>query len=193
VDLKIDSLSDDSPELTVEGDSNIINSHLSIEQSGEKLVLHDKWKPGIKQSQPYKLKLKTSGFEKIEITGATRLETAGLNTEKLGIKATGASHIEMSDANMENMEINCSGASGATLTGKVTKVKLDASGASHIQANELSADTVYANASGASKIKCNPAVFLDADATGASHITYYSKPKHQSSTTRGASSVKNAK
>jgi phage shock protein PspC (stress-responsive transcriptional regulator) len=192
LDLKIDSLSGNSSELMVEGDSNIINRHLYIDQSGEKLLLHNKKKQGIKQSKPYKLILKTSGFERIEITGAANLEAAGLNMEKLEIKATGASLIKMPDVNIVNLEINCTGASLATLTGHVTKVKLKATGASHIQANELTADTVYANATGASKIKCCPVAFLDATAKGVSHITYHSEPAGKSIISSGASSI-NAK
>jgi phage shock protein PspC (stress-responsive transcriptional regulator) len=190
IDLEIDSLSGDSSNFTIEGDANIINNYLNIERRGDKLVLNPKRKYRIEQSKQYKLLLKTSGFEKIDIMGAANLETAGLKVPRLSVNVTGASYIKMADVNMTNLEIDCAGASNATLTGNVTKATLKAVGASEVQANELTADTVYANAVGASKIKCLPVAFLDADAVGASIITYKTEPERKNVKAIGASIVK---
>jgi phage shock protein PspC (stress-responsive transcriptional regulator) len=195
IDLVIDSLLGDSSGLTIEGDSNIINDYLYIEKSGDKLVLNTKKSNGwIKQTKQYKLLLRTSGLKIIDITGAANLETIGLNVNNIKVNASSAGHLKMSDISMTNLEIDCTGASNATLTGNVIKAKLDASGASNIQAYELTADTVFANATGASKIKCDPVVFLQADAAGVSNITYNSnsKLKSISTDTSGASTI-NAK
>jgi phage shock protein PspC (stress-responsive transcriptional regulator) len=189
INLEMDSLSGSRPELTVEGDSNIINHHLDIRQSGEKILLGNKQKYDLKQSARYRVILRTSGLEKLEVTGAVNMETAGLNMDNLDIKTTGVSHVEMSYMDMENLTADCSGASAVILAGHAAKVSLKATGVSHIQAGELTADTVYAGATGAGRIECNPVVFLDAKAKGVSHITFHSEPESKSVVSTGAARI----
>jgi phage shock protein PspC (stress-responsive transcriptional regulator) len=190
IGFDIDSLSGDSSEFTIEGDSNIIDNYLNIERKGSQLVFTLKREYQIEQSKQYKLLLKTSNFEKIDIMEAANLEMVAPNMNRLRVNVTGAGSIKMSDLEMSDLEINCTGASNTTLTGHVAKMELKAIGASEVRAYELTADTIYANAIGASRIKCNPVAFLNADAIGASSIVYKTEPGSKRFRTVGASHVK---
>src|SRR5690606_3458618 len=104
------------------------------------------------------------------------------------IEASGASRVNVSDLKNSELVLDTSGASKINVAGETSKLTVDVSGASQIDAGSLSANAANIDASGASYVNVTVANELTADASGASRITYAGSP-NVSKKTSGASSV----
>jgi hypothetical protein len=106
-----------------------------------------------------------------------------------GLNVSGASKTDASNIKSDTFKLDVSGASKIKLAGEANSLSAEASGASRIDATDLKALKASANASGASKILVNATDSVDADASGASGITYSGNPKNVKKNASGASSV----
>ncbi|HQU94415.1 MAG TPA: head GIN domain-containing protein, partial [Pyrinomonadaceae bacterium] len=149
----------------VEADDNLLQ-FIKTEVSGD--TLHIELDQRVKTSNGMKIRISAPDIERVQASGASRVNISNLKNSELAIDTSGAS------------KINVSGETG-TLT-------VDVSGASQIDAGELSTVIANVDASGASHVNVNVSKDLTAEASGASRITY-SGPAHVSKSTSGASSV----
>lgn len=108
--------------------------------------------------------------------------------EGLSLEASGASKI---GGSLEAGDVNLtlSGASSASLSGSAQVLTVDASGASSADLEGLPSTDVVVVVTGASTATVNASGTLDADASGASHVTYLGSPTLRDVNTSGASSV----
>jgi hypothetical protein len=104
-------------------------------------------------------------------------------------EASGASNISISGIQNDRLSVSASGASKITLSGEVQSLIIDLSGASKLDANELQSKNVEVDASGASNASINASETLNADASGASRISYFGDATDVNKRTSGASSV----
>jgi hypothetical protein len=104
-------------------------------------------------------------------------------------EASGASNISISGIQNDRLSVSASGASKITLSGEVQSLIIDLSGASKLDANELQSKNVEVDASGASSASINASETLNADASGASRISYSGDATEVNKRTSGASSV----
>ena len=149
----------------VEADDNLLQ-FIKTEVRGDTLYIDLDQR--VKTSNGMKIRISAPDIERVDASGASRVNISNLKNSELAVDTSGAS------------KINVMGETG-TLT-------VDVSGASQIDLGNLSAASANIDASGASFVNVNVANELIADASGASRITYAGSPKIQKSTS-GASSV----
>lgn len=106
-----------------------------------------------------------------------------------GLDISGASSANVSSVNANSIELKASGASKIKIDGSAKELNADASGASTIDAEGLKAEDADVEASGASKAMVSATNDLEADASGASKISYVGEPKNIKQNSSGASSV----
>ncbi len=124
--------------------------------------------------------------QRVKTGNAMKIRISAPNIER--VDASGASRVNISDLQNGELTVDTSGASKINVSGETGNLIVDVSGASQLDLSGLSAATANIEASGASKVNVNVANELIADASGASRITYLGSPKVQKSTS-GASSV----
>lgn len=149
----------------VEADDNLLQFIKTEVRDGRLEISLEK---SVKTSNPMRIRISAPNIERVEASGASKVNLANLRNSELTVDTSGAS------------KINVAGETG--------KLVIDVSGASHIDAGNLSAATANIDASGASRVNVNVASELTADASGASRITYTGSAKVSKSTS-GASSV----
>ena len=149
----------------VEADDNLLQ-FIKTEVRGDTLYIDLDQR--VKTSNGMKIRISAPDIERVDASGASRVNISNLKNSELTVDTSGAS------------KINVAGETG-TLT-------VDVSGASQIDLGNLQAASANIDASGASFVSVNVANELIADASGASRITYAGSPKVQKST-HGASSV----
>ncbi len=114
-----------------------------------------------------------------------RISVTDLNS----LNVSGASKANASNIKCDNFKLDVSGASKIKLDGETNNLSVEASGASRVEASDLKAVKATADASGASKIYVNATESVEADASGASGISYSGNPKNVKKNASGASSV----
>ncbi len=114
-----------------------------------------------------------------------RISVQDLNS----LNVSGASKASAANIKCDNFKLDVSGASKISLAGETNNLSVEASGASRVEASDLKATKATAEASGASKIYVNATESVEADASGASGISYSGNPKNVKKSASGASSV----
>lgn len=107
----------------------------------------------------------------------------------IGLQISGASSANVSNVKPDLIELKASGASKIKIDGEAIRLTADASGASKIDAENLKAEDAFIDASGASSAIVFATEELNADASGASKITYVGEPKRIKQDASGASSI----
>lgn len=124
--------------------------------------------------------------QRVKTSNAMKIRIAAPNIDR--IEASGASRVNVSNLNNSELAVDTSGASKINVAGSTGNLIVDVSGASSIDASNLNAATANVDASGASNVAVNVANELHAEASGASRISYSGSPNVRKSTS-GASSV----
>jgi hypothetical protein len=131
-------------------------------------------------------RLEISLSKSVKTSNPMRVRISAPNIDR--VEASGASKVNVSNLRNSQITLDTSGASKINLSGETSKLIVDVSGASSIDAGSLATGTAIIDASGASKVNVNVTSELVADASGASRITYAGSPSVNKSTS-GASSV----
>ena len=153
--------------LTIEADDNLLEK-IKTEVSGNTLKISTK--ENITSKNKIKIKVSLPELTKLDISGASKANISGVKTDSLKLNASGASKIKVD--------------------GEVKSLEAIASGASGIDAENLKTENAKANSSGASNITVSPTGELDAEASGASSVTYTGEPKNIKQNASGASTIK---
>jgi len=132
-------------------------------------------------------------LKRIASSGASHIDIpATLRTDELEVKASGASEIMLSDVQVARLKAEVSGASLLTLgAGSISKLEASVSGSSKLAACGVQAADARLDVSGASGANVNAIQTLQAEASGASVVTYKGTPQVKSETS-GAGSVSRA-
>lgn len=149
----------------VEADDNLLQ-YVKTEVRGG--TLHIELDHRVKTGNPMRVRVSAPNIDRIEATGASRVNVSNLKNGELAIDTSGASKV--------------------SINGETGNLIVDISGASSVDAASLTAATANIDASGASNVTVNAANELIADASGASRINYLGSPK-VSKHTSGAASV----
>ncbi len=197
----------DSFEVTVRVDDNLVQ-YLDVRQAGT--VLHIGFKPGtgimrgtmeVDVTMPQLVSLKLSGASKgtvggfssdnslaLDLSGASSLQ-GDIRSGNMRLELSGASDAKLTGSTGD-VTVGASGASRANLAGSAGNLSVNASGASKIDVSGLTVHDAHLKASGASEIWVNASGRLDADISGASHITYVGTPTMGAIQTSGGSTVR---
>ena len=177
----------DTFSVEVTADDNVWDV-LDVRQVGERVILGPEQFTGF-TNVTLEATITMPALEELQLSGAT---TASLNgfasTEPFAAELSGASRVE---GQMEAgaTTIGLSGASRALLVGSGANLMLDASGASNADLEEFAVDDATVTLSGASKAVVNASGTLNADASGASGLSYVGNPTMGAVETSGASTV----
>jgi hypothetical protein len=153
--------------LTIEADDNLLDQ-VKTEVSGGTLTISTK--DSITAKNKIKIKLSLPELTGLDISGASTANVFAVKTDSLKLNASGASKIKVD--------------------GEVKSLEAIASGASGIDAENLKTENAKANSSGASQITVSPTGDLDAEASGASLVTYTIEPKSIKQNASGASTIR---
>lgn len=119
--------------------------------------------------------------------GASRVSVERVESQDLLVRAVGASQVQVDHADPATLEAKATGASSIVVHGACGHAKLHAEGASRIGDAELKAKTADVVVAGASSADLDVADTLQADAMGASKVTYGGEPVVKGSVGKTAS------
>ncbi|HOU24672.1 MAG: hypothetical protein BWY10_01454 [Chloroflexi bacterium ADurb.Bin180] len=126
----------------------------------------------------------------LEASGASTVDLSGFRpTGRLNLEVSGASTVR-GDLEAQDVRFRISGASTVTLKGSARDGDIEVSGASRARLEDLQLVDARVEASGASSAHVTLSGRLDAEASGASTITYGGNPTLGRISQSGASSVK---
>lgn len=131
------------------------------------------------------LRIYTEG--RIRSSNQIRVRIAAPDIDDLDV--SGAANVTVADIKNDGLSVDSSGASKVKISGETSKFTAQVSGATKIDAESLSTENATVDASGASKVTVNVSGSLQADASGASCITYAGTPTDVQKKTSGASSI----
>lgn len=150
----------------VSADDNLL-ANIKTEASGDTLKIYSADR--ISPKTPISIRVSMPKIENFEVSGASSGIVSSVKADALELKASGASKIR--------------------IEGATDDLKAEISGASTLEADNLKAENAEVEASGASKAMISVNNDLDADASGASRITYTGEPKNLKQNSSGASSI----
>lgn len=125
----------------------------------------------------------------LEVSGAAHADVSGFRGADIDIDQSGASWLRMA-VDGSQVKLDVSGASHTLLTGSTPKLTAELSGACELRGRSLKAVDASIDASGACRASVHVSHDLSADASGASHITYYGHPTDATTNSNGAGSVR---
>jgi hypothetical protein len=105
------------------------------------------------------------------------------------LDVSGAANVTLNGVKNSNLAVEASGASKLRIAGVTTKLTVETSGASKVDADDLKTGNATVDGSGASHVELNVSGELNADLSGASHVTYSGTPTAVHKKTSGAGSV----
>jgi hypothetical protein len=211
----IDIVQSDSEYLRVEADTEVMD-RIKVDQTNQRLSVWVKSGKGgffdwfVHGKEPVKIILHVKQLLYLELSGGALAKVGDLNGLELNMEASGAVKVQFSQLTMERVNMGVSGAANVGIQyinakeqrygisgASVMEIKedsfgdrldVDASGASKFSGEKLVVKKAALNASGASHINATVTESLNADASGASNITYYGSPRSKTKAT-GASHV----
>ncbi|GAB3910273.1 hypothetical protein GCM10028803_49820 [Larkinella knui] len=175
--------------VTASGRSDDLDD-LEAKVNGNKLQVRYKDKLGWgRNRQRVTVNVTMPNLRSVSFSGASRSDVTGFhNLKELGVDISGASTSNI-EVDAERVMIDLSGASNVTLTGQAKRVEGDVSGATTLKAYDLKVANASIDLSGASSARMHVTDRLDAEASGASSLTYRGSASIRSNTS-GASSIK---
>lgn len=194
-------------QVTIEVDEAVV-PYLRVEQEGNTLQIG--LTPMVNTMGNLRLRGEVSlpALRALTASGASQVQLSGFSGDNaVDIRASGASGvhgaIDAGDAKIEaagasevtlkstfqDVAIEATGASKVTLSGSGRNVTVTASGASPVDLAEFPVADAAIRATGASNVVVNASGTLDADASGASNVTYIGSPTMGNINTTGASTV----
>lgn len=143
----------------------------------------------IENEKPMKVFITVKQLNGLEISGASTVKSGSVfKAAQFDLHASGAATIEI-ELDADKLTLDASGASHVELKGNARTMKADISGASNLSAPWLQTDAAIIDASGASHASINARKSIDAEASGASSITYTGEPASRNVSSTGASSI----
>lgn len=212
--ISVEISQDDNEYLRVEADAEVM-PRVKVDQSGDRVSVWVKNEGGFlnwfgHSNDPVRVVLRVKQLTYLEISGGAKATLGNLKGEKFHANASGAGNINFAALNATFLKMDLSGAANVSINSMnsreqtfdlsgASKVEIQAasntqelhvgaSGASNFQGRTLTTKRAYVGASGASYAAATVTGFLDANASGASRIDYYGKPKVKSDSS-GASNV----
>lgn len=186
----VDLIQSDTYKVVIDIDDNFVQ-YLDVKVLGDTLQI------GLRPGQIYGLSRTTlraqvtmPELSELRMSGASHGTVSGFeSTSPFTADLSGASSLR-GDISAGDVRFEASGASHVTLGGRGDDAHIEVSGASSVDLGDFPTASADVDASGASRATVNTNGRLDADASGASTITYVGNPTMGRIDTSGASSIK---
>lgn len=162
-------LQDSAYRVTVETDDNFLDKIETLVENN-RLYINSM---GMKNPTALRVYVQAPGFDKIDISGAARIESDGrISVSTMDIVAGGASKVKL-DIDTESLRSELSGAAKVELAGNASLHNLDVSGAANLNAVQLKTLKSLAKVSGAAKAKIFASEEITARLSGAGSLSYF--------------------
>ena len=139
--------------IEVEADDNLLPL-ITTEVANN--VLHIRSNRSYSVNDPIKVKISLPNLEGVSVSGAGKLDIAGINND--------------------NFEIDANGATTIRVAGETKLLDIDTNGAGKIDAHKLRASRGLVEAKGVARVDVNVVEQLEVTVSGPSHVTYQGDP-----------------
>ena len=193
--------------VSITADDNLFE-HVQVSKEGETLKIGLKTIISLRPAT-LKAEITMSQLRGLDLSGATHGTVSGFSsTESVDIEVSGASHLDLvkmsagdvkfdidgaskviGDITASDVDFDVDGASTVQLEGSASDIVVDASGASHVKLAGFKVANADVTLAGASSGTVNLDGRLDADLSGASHLSYIGEPTMGTINTSGASKL----
>ncbi len=181
----------DTEALTVQAEDNLMPYIRTEVQNGTLIIdfARDHQPANVRPTQPIKFNLSVKNLDAIELSGAGRIQSGNLKSNRLTVQVSGAGDVKIDHVEAANLSSKLSGAGSVELAGQVTDQDLTLSGIGQYQAGDLNSQTTRVVVSGAGGSTVWSRDNLDVNISGAGSVNYYGSPKIKQTIT-GVGSVK---
>lgn len=163
--------------LTIEAEDNIL-SRIETDIDGDELTIGYQRHQGstTRPTKPviYRLTLRT--VEKVALSDAAKLETAGLKTDRLTLELRGAGEATLDGLTADRLKVTMNGAGKVRTSGMVDHQEIVINGAGAFHAPDLGSREATVNVNGAGEVIVQVSDDLDVKISGAGNVEYYGKP-----------------
>ncbi len=177
--------------LTVSAEDNLM-PYIRTEVSGNTLVIglgRENEHVNVRPTQPIKFNLSVKNLNAIELSGAGRIQSASLKSDRFDVHVSGAGDVKIDQLQATDLNSKLTGAGSVDIAGQVTSQNLLLSGIGNYRAESLNSQTAMVTVSGAGGSTLWARDNLDVSISGAGSVSYYGSPKiHQNIS--GAGSIK---
>jgi len=115
-------------------------------------------------------------LEALVLSGAVKINAAGLETPELRVSANGGSSVHLEGLKTQSLRVEGSGALKAELAGEATEQRVAISGAAEYNAERLASAQANVSVSGVGHVVVRVEKALTASISGAGTIEYYGNP-----------------
>lgn len=116
-------------------------------------------------------------LDAVTLSGAVKLQAAGLDTPELRLEASGGSSLRLDGLRTARLRLNGSGALKAELAGEAAEQTVSISGAGEYNAERLASTDAKISVSGVGHVIVRVDKTLSASISGAGSIEYYGNPE----------------
>ncbi|KAB7530009.1 DUF2807 domain-containing protein [Flagellimonas olearia] len=187
----VDLVSGKEGELTLEGESNLLE-HIKTEvKNGTLLIKVEKgvnlkpssWGKGIRITVPVESISSVSLSGSGDIVGKTTLAANDFST-----RISGSGDVSLT-VNAKSVNAALSGSGDINLSGKTTDLDIQVSGSGDVKAYELEADFVTVAVSGSADVRVTANESIQARVSGSGDISYQGNPKKIDSKSSGSGDI----
>jgi hypothetical protein len=116
-------------------------------------------------------------LDSVTLSGAVKLQAAGLDTPELRLEASGGSSVRLDGLHTARLRVNGSGALKAEVSGEAAEQNVSISGAGEYNAERLTSTDAKISVSGVGHVVVRVDKTLSASISGAGSIEYYGNPE----------------
>ncbi len=165
--------------LTVEAEDNLM-PYIRTEVQNGTLVIdfgRDGERINVRPTRPIKFNLSVKNLDAVELSGAGRIQSANLKSERLTVHVSGAGDVKVDHLEATDLSSTLSGTGNVDLAGQVKSQSLTVSGIGQYRAGDLNSQTAQVKVSGAGGSTVWASDNLDVHISGAGSVSYYGNPK----------------
>ncbi|MCJ7623535.1 MAG: DUF2807 domain-containing protein [Anaerolineaceae bacterium] len=165
--------------LSIEAEDNIITEITSKVENNVLIIgFEDKlFEDRVIPTEPIKFYLTVIALEELNISGAARVVSKSLNSEKFELDISGAADINIDSLTADSLDVNFSGGAECDLSGEVSDLTLIVNGAGSFDASDLESTNSDITINGAAEVSLWVTEELDISINGAGSVRYYGNPQ----------------
>lgn len=182
----------DAKPVRIETDDNL-QQYIIVSQQGDRVIIKTREGYNLRPTGKVKAYVSATVYNTIDVSGACNIigENKIVNTESMEMDVSGAGNITM-EINAPAIKADVSGAGNVNLKGETKDFNLTLTGAGKAHCFDLKAETTKVDISGAGDADVFASIKLNAEVSGAGHISYKGDATNVEQHVSGAGSVRKA-